>query len=349
MKPLPREDLEDVLEQLLPEWEAFRDKKIFITGGTGFFGHWIVESFLHANDKLGLNCTLTLLTRDPAGFSVASPHIAGHAAVSLLQGDVRTFPFPSGKHQYVIHGATTASAKLNDDDPLLMLDTIVAGTRHVLDFCVTCGCEKLLYISSGAVYGKQPPELTHIPEDYPCAPDPTDPASAYGEGKRMAELLCAIYARRHGFEVKIARCFAFVGPGLPLDTHFAIGNFMADVMAKRSIIIKGDGTPYRSYLYMSDLVVWLLQLLRHGKSLRAYNVGSDQAISIADLAMAVKEASGSPVEINILQAPDPCKPAARYVPAVDRITRELGMQQRVELLMAIQKTMNYHIYQQAGI
>lgn len=340
MKPLPREDLEDVLEQLLPEWEAFRDKKIFITGGTGFFGHWIVESFLHANDKLGLNCTLTLLTRDQAGFSAASPHIAGHAAVSLLQGDVRAFPFPSGKYQYVIHGATTASAKLNDDDPLLMLDTIVAGTRHVLDFCVTCGCEKLLYISSGAVYGKQPPELTHIPEDYSGAPDPTDPASAYGEGKRMAELLCAIYARRHGFEVKIARCFAFVGPGLPLDTHFAIGNFMADVIKNNNIVIKGTGQDSRSYLYASDLAVWLIKLLCCGESCSPYNVGSEESISLHRLADLVRLNAGNKnIRLDVLAG---SQKVSQYVPDVSKAHESLRVAQTITLEDALRRTINWY-------
>src|SRR5260370_33188789 len=98
------------------------------------------------------------------------------------------------------------------------------------------------------------------------APDTMDANSAYGEGKRMAELLCAIYRKSYGIETKIARGFAFVGPYMQLDTHFAIGNFVSDSLAGQCIEVRGDGTPLRSYLYASDLMVWLWTILTRGKA-----------------------------------------------------------------------------------
>ncbi|MEI6323712.1 MAG: NAD(P)-dependent oxidoreductase, partial [bacterium] len=216
-----------MLTHTRPLWEQLRGKRIFVTGATGFFGIWLLESFAYANKELGLGAELMGLSRDPDAFYLKVPHLAGVSSIVLHQGDVRTFEFPDGSFSHVIHAGTTSSVPV---PPLEMLDTITQGTRRTLDFAVSAGAKKFLFVSSGAVYGKQPPDITHIPETYAGAPDPMDlrPVSIYGEGKRVGELLCSIYHQEHGLETTIARCFAFVGPHLPLDAHFAIGNFIRD-------------------------------------------------------------------------------------------------------------------------
>lgn len=335
-------DLDHVLAHTEGLWDELRGQRIFITGGTGFFGCWLLESFAWANDKLGLNATAVVLTRNVDAFRRKAPHLVSHAAIKFHLGDVRTFEFPAGKFSHVIHAATEASAKLNAENPLLMLETIVEGTRHTLDFAVACGAKKFLLTSSGAVYGKQPPELTHIPEDYPGAPDPLDPASAYGEGKRMAELLCALCHRQHGLETKIARCFAFVGPYLPLDAHFAIGNFIRDALKGGPIQVKGDGTPYRSYLYAADLAVWLWKILNTAPSCRPFNVGSDDSLSILALANGVHRIRPKALAANVSRAANPSSPVTRYVPAIERARTELGLNVHIPLDAAIQRTAKWY-------
>ncbi len=226
-------DLDHVLDHTRELWEEMRGERIFITGGTGFFGCWILESFIWANERLNLGCHSVVLTRSPLAFQIKAPHLAAHPTVHLYQGDIRDFVYPSGTFHYMIHAATESSARLNSEQPLIMLDTIIQGTRRALDFAASCGTQKFLLTSSGAIYGKQPPEMTHIAEDYPGSPDPMNPGSAYGLGKRTAELLCTLYSHQYGFQTKIARCFAFVGPYLPLDAHFAIGNFIQDALRGR--------------------------------------------------------------------------------------------------------------------
>ena len=319
-------DLNHIMAHTQGLWDELAGQRLFITGGTGFFGCWLLESFLWANDHLRLNARATVLTRRPGAFRVKAPHLANHPAIELVEGDVRTFAFPPGEFRYLIHAATDASAWLNQAQPVLMLDTIIEGTRHTLDFACQCGAKKFLLTSSGAVYGKQPPDLTHIPEDYPGGPDPLDPGSAYGEGKRVAELLCAIYSQAYGLETKIARCFAFVGPYLPVDAHFAIGNFIRDAMQGGPIRVNGDGTPYRSYLYAADLAIWLWTILLKAPSCRPYNVGSEAALSIYDLARCVVKNIGTQCVIEIAGKAIPGIPAERYVPATSRARLELGLE-----------------------
>ena len=339
--PLPRRDLDDILAATAPLWQAMRSERLFLTGGTGFFGCWLVESFLHCNRELALGAHVTVLTRDPEAFLRKVPHLREEVALSLLAGDVRNFVFPPGDYGFVLHAATEASARQMAEQPHEMLSTILAGTERVLSFAAGASTRKLLLTSSGAVYGPQPGDLPHVPEEYTGAPDPLLAGSLYGEGKRAAELLCALAAGT-GLEAKIARCFAFVGPHLPLDAHFAAGNFLADVLHGRPIAIASDGTTLRSYLYAADLMVWLWTILFSAPSMRAYNVGSEDAVSIADLARIAAGLAQPALEVSVAQVPTPGKAPARYVPATERARRELGLRQTVPLGEALQRTLDWH-------
>ncbi len=336
--PLPIADLEHVLAHTAPLWETVRRRRIFISGGTGFFGRWILESFALANERLELGASATVLTRNPEAFARKAPHLATRKDLVFLAGDVRDFAFPEGEFQAVIHAATEASAKLNAEDPLLMLHTIVCGTERMLDFAARAGAKQFLLTSSGAVYGPQPADLEGVPEDYHGAPDSMSPGAAYGEGKRVAELMCLLHGKRDGFEVKIARCFAFFGPAMPLDTHFAIGNFIRDALANRPIAIQGDGTPFRSYLYAADLAIWLWKILFAGINGRPYNLGSSVGLPILDVAQAVKRALHRENPITVAQKPVPGRPAARYVPDTARAAKELDLRQWIGLEEGIRRT-----------
>lgn len=342
-------DLDHVLRSTAGLWEDLRGGRLFITGGTGFFGCWLLETFAWANDHLGLEAEAVVLTRNPDSFLNKAPHLAAHKFIKLKQGDVTTFDFPQEKFTHIIHAATEASTGAYDCAPLTMLDTIIGGTRRTLDFAVHSGARKFLLVSSGAVYGKQLPEMTHIPEDYQGAPDTMNVAAAYGEGKRAAELLCSVYAGSGGFEAKIARCFAFVGAYLPLDGRYAVGNFISDALAGKRIEVKGDGTPVRSYLYAADLAVWLWTILFQGKSCRPYNVGSANDVTIAELARIVANelqtaAAAAAAEVHIAQKAVPGAKPARYVPSVSRAREELSLSETIELREAIKRTAEWYAF-----
>lgn len=339
MTPNPlANDLDHVLAHTEGVWQELRGARIFLTGGTGFFGCWLLESFAWARDRLQLDASLTVLTRSPRTFRTKAPHLASHAAIQLVEGDVRSFHLPGARFSHVIHAAAEATPDLCRQQPLLVLDTIVDGTRRTLDFAVEAGAHRFLFTSSGAVYGTQPPEITHLPETYLGGPDLTDERAVYAEGKRLAEMLCTVYARQSRIDCLIARCFAFVGPYLPLDAHFAIGNFIRDQVNGGPIQVGSDGTPYRSYLYASDLAIWLWTILTAGKSGRPYNVGSEDSLTIAELASAVSGSLEPRVPVKVLGTPVPGKPAERYVPSTERARSELQLNQLVPLAEAVRRT-----------
>ncbi|MEI7946600.1 MAG: NAD(P)-dependent oxidoreductase [bacterium] len=307
---------------------------LFLTGGTGFFGKSILQGLLDGRFNAGC---LTILSRNPKAFFASNPQFRTLKNLSFLQGDVRTFDFPKEKFDFIIHAATPASATLEQQNPDEMRSIVVDGTRHVLDFAKQCECKRFLMTSSGAVYGVQPPKLTHIPEAFPC-----NPVSAYGKGKLEAEQMCIETGEKQGFVALLPRCFAFVGPYLPLDIHFAIGNFIRDCLNNRPIMINGDGTPLRSYLYADDLVEWLFKIMLQGTHGRPYNVGSEHELSISDLAHLVRSCAGTTNEVIVRQKSNAHHIPSRYVPSVSRTTTELGLVQNVLLEDAIRRTLISH-------
>ena len=212
----------------------------------------------------------------------------------------------------------------------------------MLEFAKVCGASRFLLTSSGAVYGKQPAEITHVAEDYTGAPSTVDKQSAYGQSKRFEEFLCAAHAHSSKMRALIARCFAFVGPWLPLKSNYAIGNFIRDGLRGGPLIIQGDGTPHRSYLYAADLAIWMWTILFKGESCHPYNVGSESDLSISRLAEEVVQAISSELQIETKKQPSPKQAIEFYVPSTKRARTELGLDEYITLQDAIQRTVRWY-------
>ena len=232
MKPLPPEDLQAIVDAV--DWSDLKDARILLTGGTGFVGRWLVESFALANQQKGLKATMLTVSRKSGLHD--DPTILHTKANLLRPGTISGW----GEFTHCIHAACPSCANPPVDD-ITMFNTIVNGTDNVLHWCSENGAKRVLYISSGAA------------EHRPDAP--------YGAAKKAAEVLCGIYAKQYGMEIPIARPYALVGPGLPLDAHFAIGNFIRDALAGGPVKVVGGQNVYRSYLYASDMAAWLWTLL----------------------------------------------------------------------------------------
>ena len=333
---LPAHDLAHILSHSATELEALRGKRLFITGGTGFFGKWLLGALDYANTNLDLGLCVTILSRDPAAFLRRHPE-ADITSFNFIGGHVADFTLVRQPDDYIIHAAADTTAITNDADERERSRAIVAGTQHVLEYAKNSRA-RLLNISSGAVYGSYTSQLTGAREDdYDFA----HPQIPYAEAKREAEQLCA----ESEIDFVTARAFAFLGPYLPLEAHFAAGNFLRDAIKGGPILVRGDGTALRSYLHPADLVIWLLRILIRGQCARAYNVGSDEVVTTAQLARLIAAAAARPgvqpapeVEIQSVQ---PQGPQNIYLPNLHRARTELKLDVFIPLQDAIARTLAF--------
>jgi UDP-glucuronate decarboxylase len=312
---------------------------LFVTGGTGFFGKALLRFWKKNPHTISAYKKIILLSRNPEQFTNKYADLLNGLNVSLHKGDIMlpsTLP-SDDSITHVIHAATdsTFGPQLA---PLDRYRQIVDGTQNLLDFAVNYKIQKFLLTSSGGVYGPQPQDMEQIPETYCGMPDPLDPNAAYSVGKRAAEHMCALYSQKYGIDFVVARCFAFVGQDLPLDVHFAIGNFIRDALYGEEIVVGGNGQPVRSYLHQDDLAEWLMVMLEKGKANTAYNLGSDEAITIADLAHLVRDLICPHKKVSIKGEVDFVNKKNRYVPNINKPITDLGLTVKVQLSSAILKS-----------
>ena len=314
---------------------------LFFSGGTGFVGKAVLR-LLIAQRAAGHVTTfdrVTVLSRNPAKFIQNHPEFSALPWLRFHRGDIEIFDSlpQSGGFTHILHAAadSTDASRLTS---LLRHDQIVQGTRNMLQFAVNSRIERFLLTSSGAVYGPQPADLDAIPETCHGMPDPMSASNAYGVAKREAEHLCTLYREEFGIEAVVARCFAFVGQDLPLDAHFAIGNFIRDALFGNEILVGGDGTPVRSYMDQAELARWLLVMLDRGEAGHAYNVGSAEAVTIEQLARTVRDIVAPGKAIKILARPNSDNPGRnRYLPDTSKAGVSLGLTNEVELAEAIER------------
>jgi dTDP-glucose 4,6-dehydratase len=314
-----------------------------LTGGTGFVGRALLRAWLAAVSAGRAVPEVTVLTRSSRAFLERFPEFADLWWLRFHIGDVcAPESLPTGQSfSHILHMAadSTMGPQLT---PLQRFGQIVYGTRNLLELGAATGVSRFVLTSSGAIYGPQPASVDRLAEDWPGSPDVLAPGNAYALAKRAAEHLCMLYQQSCGIEVVIARCFAFVGRDLPLDVHFAIGNFIRDALGSESIRVSGDGTPIRTYLDQEDLAHWLLTMLERGQNGEAYNVGSDEIITIGALAHLVRDLLAPGKRVDVLGGGGGSQGRNRYVPDITKAREGLGLTVRIPLAEAIRRAAAPH-------
>ncbi|NBQ55728.1 MAG: NAD(P)-dependent oxidoreductase [Verrucomicrobia bacterium] len=313
LPPLPQEDLEAVFCQVGKDWERLRGKNVFLTGGSGFFGSWLLETLLFSQDRLGLGVKVWALSRDPKLFRERLPYLAGHSSVHLAGGGVEGFDFPREKMNFVIHSMVP--------DPGMPLPEMEAwfeaGTARLLELAARDKCDGFLLCSTGAVYQTQGRPLR---EEDPLIP--LDAPLSYGRIRRQVEDQCREACSARGLPLKIARGFAFAGPRLSQNAGFALVDFLKDAAVGKNIMVKGTGEPVRSYLYASDMAVWLWKILLTEQETIEFNVGSEEGIRLVELAKRIADFARRKVEV----LGEPSSGAVQnevYIPAVQKVRESL--------------------------
>lgn len=328
-------DLEEILHRSSSDLEDIVQSRVLVTGGSGFVGRWLVSSFA----KFAVNRRLT-------GHIVSTSRTCPDWQKPLLEtGALHHVPWDVndalpqiGQFGYVFHAAVPASAKINSENPTVMRSTIDSGIERILEYFAESQ-SRIVNLSSGAVYGIQPSELAAFSEEWSENPNKKLPDSEYHLGKARAER--RLNEGTIAAKIVHARLFAFLAPFLPLDTHFAAGNFVGAAIKGEKIRINGDSRTVRTYMYGVDLVGWMTRIARFGTHQRAYNVGSDEQTSVGELASAIASRSPHKLTVELGRTASSEGSIHRYVPDVRRCREELGLEIDIPLSEAISRTLEW--------
>ncbi len=330
---LLKSDLDETVQYLLTRREYFEGKNVLIFGGTGFIGTWLTSTLLSANDEHNFNMQIKIVTRDSHKASLrfgVSRKFVEYIEQDLSQGEPRIAPIAD----IVFLGSTPTRNSTGSLNHRIMLDAAVNAVNFAVKVrSLNADKPQVVHLSSGAVYGKQPLDMSLRSELDPVLANVSDP---YVMSKILIDNSMNLVQEANAIDFYSPRLFAFAGPLISLDEHFAIGNFMGDAMKSRAIRINGHPETLRSYMYPTDLIRCLLALVGSGLKLPV-NIGSDFPIKIIDLARQINKLTfDCGIEVlNLIPG------KSNYVPSIDNQKKYLQTQGLISLEESISRWKNW--------
>lgn len=275
------EDIDGIIAEEL-EWETFFGKTVLVTGAAGILPSYMVYTLLALNEKCDAKINIIALVRNRQKAHERFAAWSDSPFFSVVSHDVTEPVDISGHIDFIIHAAGQTQPKNYGTDPVGTARSHAVGTDNLLRLAVKNDVEGFLYFSSCSVYGAI--GVKDADETFVGRTDPLNLHSCYDEGKRMGETFCASYHHQYGVPVKILRIAHTYGPMMPLDDGRVFADFVADVIRSENIALNSDGSAVRPMMYISDAVRAFFCVMLRGKNGEAYNVVSDEYISILDLA-----------------------------------------------------------------
>lgn len=335
-------DAEAVLQGRLERLAALRGQHVFITGGTGILGTWLLELANVLNEQHQFGLRVTVFSRNTQAFAARWPHLGRGKGVTLQDGDIRYFTELPRDVRYVIHAAALTDRRVFSSHPSAVAETNTVGTLRILRAATLLeDLQKCVLLSSGLVYGAQPWELPRINEDFGGVLRCNDVNAVYPESKRLAEVMAQCAISESKLPVVTLRPFAFVGPYQSLQLPWAVTDFIRDSFRGGPIRIMGDGATVRSVMYYSDFAYGVLLALAAGRPRTTYNLGSDEPVDLLMLAQKITR-HFSPVPEIRLGVGQTGHDRNRLVPDMARMVQNLGFKATVPLDTALHKTIEWH-------
>lgn len=337
-----RKDAEAVLDKRTGPLKPLSNAHLFISGGTGFLGTWLLELIAVLNEQYHFNTQVTVFSRSAPDFAQRHKHLSRRNEFRFIEGDIRYLSELPRETNFIIHAAALTDRRLFASNPTVVGEVNAVGAIRLLRAAnLLEDVKKLVLVSSGLVYGRQALSEELINENY-ISGFPCDSANAvYAESKRFAEVMASSFASEAKLPLVIVRPFAFVGPYQSLELPWAVTDFIRDSLAGRPIKIMGDGSTVRSLMYASDYAYWTLAALARGHERGTYNIGSPHPIDLLSLARMVTQQFMPPPEI-LTRVGQSGYESTRLVPCVDKACRDLGVEVTVPLAEAVQKTITWH-------
>ncbi len=291
-------DLDYICDQLKEEFPIMSGKRLLITGGAGFLGYYLTQSIFRWNTINSDQPPIELVVYD--NFMRGVPEwledLAKKSFLTVKKYDVvDPLPDDMGAFQFIIHAATIASPIYYRLYPIETMDANVYGLRHLLDYCIEQKkkekpVEAFLFYSTSEIYGDPDPDNIPTSETYRGNVSSIGPRACYDESKRYGETLAVNFARQYDLPIRLVRPFNNYGPGLKITDKRALPDFAKNVLAGEDIVLLSDGSPTRTFCYVTDAIVGYFKVLLRGHNGEAYNIGLDKPeISIRQLAEHVIE------------------------------------------------------------